>query len=55
MMKEKDSLPFTWAEIIEAKNKYELLCKKYPSKKFTKKVNKYSLHCSMDEEWSDFG
>ncbi|HAQ6688975.1 TPA: hypothetical protein IX450_003040, partial [Enterococcus faecium] len=23
--------------------KYELLCKKYPSKKFTKKVNKYPL------------
>ncbi|EME8160829.1 hypothetical protein MT881_002763, partial [Enterococcus faecium] len=43
MMKEKDSLPFTWAEIIEAKNKYELLGKKYPSKKFTKKVNKYPL------------
>ncbi|HIB1875180.1 TPA: PcfJ domain-containing protein [Enterococcus faecium] len=43
MMKEKDSLPFTWVEIIESKNKYELLCKKYPSKKFTKKVNKYPL------------
>ncbi|EHM34584.1 PcfJ domain-containing protein [Enterococcus faecium] len=43
MMKENDSLPFTWVEIIEAKNKYELLCKKYPSKKFTKKVNKYPL------------
>lgn len=43
MMGEKDSLPFTWAEIIKAKNKYELLCKKYPSKRFTKKVNKYPL------------
>lgn len=43
MMGEKDSLPFTWAEIIKAKNKYELLCKKYPTKRFTKKVNKYPL------------
>ncbi|EOS8003686.1 hypothetical protein DUY32_RS11975, partial [Enterococcus hirae] len=43
MMGEKDSLPFTWAEIIKAKNKYELLCNKYPTKRFTKKVNKYPL------------
>lgn len=46
MMGEKDSLPFTWAEIIQAKNKYELLCKKYPTKRFTKKVNKYPLRYS---------
>lgn len=47
MMGEKDSLPFTWAEIIKAKNKYELLCKKYPSKRFTKKVNKYPLRSEI--------
>ncbi|EGO9444369.1 hypothetical protein DQ172_08650 [Enterococcus faecalis] len=43
MMKEKDRLPFTWVEIVQAKNKYDLLCKKYPKQFFSKKVNKYPL------------
>ncbi|MFB8449822.1 PcfJ domain-containing protein [Enterococcus thailandicus] len=46
MMREKETLPIAWSEIIEANNKYELLCKKYPSKSFTKKVNKYPLRIS---------
>ncbi|MGM0229043.1 hypothetical protein IGJ28_001105 [Enterococcus sp. AZ091] len=43
MMKEKDRLPFTWVEIVQARNKYDLLCKKYPKQFFSKKVNKYPL------------
>ncbi|EOS7966781.1 PcfJ domain-containing protein [Enterococcus hirae] len=43
MIREKDKLPFTWTEIIQAKNKYDLLCKKYPKQFFSKKVNKYPL------------
>lgn len=43
MMREKDQLPFTWVEIFQAKNKYDLLCKKYPKQFFSKKVNKYPL------------
>lgn len=43
MMKEKDRLPITWVEIVQARNKYDLLCKKYPKQFFSKKVNKYPL------------
>ncbi|MGV1140146.1 PcfJ domain-containing protein [Enterococcus hirae] len=43
MMKEKDQIPFTWIEIVQARNKYDLLCKKYPKQSFSKKVNKYPL------------
>lgn len=46
MTKEKDRLPIYWTEIIEARNKQDLLNKKYKRVTFSKSVNKYPLRYS---------
>jgi len=46
MRKEKDQLPIRWTEIIESRNKQDLLNKKYKRFTFAKSINKYPLRYS---------
>lgn len=46
MFAEKVQLPFTWGELVHAKNKFQFLTEKYKNDTFSKKVNKYPLRYS---------